>query len=109
MELLIDDVRDLKADVIARTAAAGTRMLALGGWSTVIFDHDLGGEQTGYDVLVHALENGWLDNRPNIELVTSNPVGLARMKQALENYDYEETGPNTQKFFVLLHPNTLDD
>lgn len=98
MDLLIDDIRDLKADVIARTAAAGTRMLALGGWSTIIFDYDLGGKLTGYDLLGQALENDWLDNLPTIEIVTSNPVGLSRMRQALENYDYEETGKNSLKF-----------
>jgi hypothetical protein len=35
MWLLIDDVRDLDVDVIARTAEAGKKLLEIGGWDCV--------------------------------------------------------------------------
>lgn len=82
MWLLIDDVRDLKCDVIARTAEAGKKLLAVGGWECVCFDHDLGEKETGYDVLCWALENNLLPSK--VQLVTSNPVGRENMRRALE-------------------------
>ena len=42
MWLLIDDVRDLNADAIARTPEAGQRLLASGPWACLCLDHDLG-------------------------------------------------------------------
>lgn len=86
MWLLIDDCRDLNADVIARTPEAGKRMLALGGWECVCFDHDLACAETGYDVLVWALEKQFLPVK--VQLVTSNPVGRQNMRQALEAHGY---------------------
>ena len=81
MWLLIDDIRDLQCEVIARTPEAGMKLLALGGWECVCFDHDLGQDSTGYDVLVWAIENDYLPNM--VQLVTSNPVGRDNMDAAL--------------------------
>lgn len=90
MWLLIDDVRDCNCDVIARTATSWREMLRRGDWECVVFDHDLGHlTETGYDVLVWAIENGFLP--PKVQLVTSNPVGLDRMRAALESEGYKAT------------------
>ena len=86
MWLLIDDVRDLNCDVIARTAETGKKLLAVGGWECVCFDHDLGDGETGYDVLCWALENNLLPSK--VQLVTSNPVGRENMRRALESSGY---------------------
>ncbi len=83
MWLLIDDERDLNCDVIARTAKAGKRLLSIVCWDVVCFDHDLGLGETGYDVLMYAIENEFLFNVKKIQLVTSNPVGRAKMETAL--------------------------
>ena len=88
MLLLIDDVRDLAVDAIARTAEAGKKLLAMGGWTHLYLDHDLGdaSDETGYGVLVWALE---FDHVPyKVTLVTSNPPGRMRMQAALENAGY---------------------
>ena len=87
MWLLIDDVRDLKADVIARTAQAGWEMLSAHSWDGLLLDHDLGEETTGYDLLCRALD---ADVCPKtVILVTSNPVGKAKfMVAALMHYGY---------------------
>lgn len=86
MWLLIDDCRDLGADIIARNPSAARRMLALGGWECVCFDHDLGSDESGYDIVVWAIEKQFLP--PKIQLVTSNPVGRANMRAALEADGY---------------------
>ena len=88
MWLLIDDVRNVNCDVIARNGPAGRKMLALGGWEALCLDHDLGdvGTETGYDVLVWALENNLVP--PIVQLVTANPVGQANMARALVQAGY---------------------
>jgi hypothetical protein len=94
MYLLIDDVRDLGADAIARNPAAARRLLALGGWETVGFDHDLGdvNVETGYQVLVWAIDNNFLPN--HVQLVTSNPAGRMRMAAALRYAGFDEENPS---------------
>ena len=81
MWLLIDDCRDLNCEVIARTPNAGKKLLALGGWECVCFDHDLGTNESGYDVLKWASAANFLPDR--VQLVTSNPVGRKNMKNLL--------------------------
>jgi hypothetical protein len=88
MWLLIDDERNLKTEAVARTAEAGKKLLACGGWEVVCFDHDLATEgETGYDVLVWGLEKGYIPNK--VQLVTANPVGRSNMKAALIAAGYE--------------------
>jgi len=96
MWLLIDDVRDLNVDVIARTDRAAIKCLAVGGWEVILFDHDLGENcASGYEVLQHALLHDWLGDA-KIRFVTSNPVGRQNMERALEaagytkNYEKQE-------------------
>lgn len=82
MYLLIDDCRT-NGDVVATTAEAGRAMLQAGQahWSCIGFDHDLGSDETGYDVLNWAIERNLLPHR--VQLVTSNPVGRKNMTAAL--------------------------
>lgn len=84
--LLIDDVRNLNTEGVARTAAEGKALLKAQAWECVCLDHDLGESTTGYDVLVWALESNLCP--PHVQLVTSNPVGRRNMKAALENAGY---------------------
>ena len=42
---------------------------------------------TGYDVMVWAIQNKLLPNR--VQLVTSNPVGRKNMRMALEQEGYK--------------------
>lgn len=81
MWLLIDDERDLNTEVIARTPEAGRRLLAIGGWACLCLNHDLACEESGYDVLVWALERDLVPAR--VQLVTSNPAGRQNMRAAL--------------------------
>ena len=81
MWLLIDDLRDLGTEAIARTPEAARKLLAIGGWDCVCFDHDLGCAESGYQLLNWALQQRCLP--PRVQLVTSNPVGRADRTAAL--------------------------
>lgn len=88
MWLLIDDKRDLNCEAIARTSEVAKKLIALGGWDCICFDHDLGEETTGYNILE------WMINDLNlypkrIQLVTSNPVGRNKMALVLDNVGYK--------------------
>lgn len=85
--LLIDDLRDIDADVIARTFEAG--MYALqneGPFGILYLDHDLGDDNianTGYKIISWLEENQeYLPKK--IVLVTSNPVGYAQMTTVIK-------------------------
>lgn len=92
--LLIDDMRNLKADKVARTYQEGIEALEREEWDILLLDHDLGcfdnngREWTGYDILC------WLEDHPeylpscNIRIVSSNPAGRIRM-EAVINKLYE--------------------
>jgi hypothetical protein len=85
--LLIDDVRDLPAQLIARTYDDGIRALELmGPWDVLLLDHDLSDAdptKTGSRLM------NWLEEHPQflpnqIRLVTSNPVGRKYMEAVIE-------------------------
>jgi hypothetical protein len=100
MRLLIDDVRDIGAEVIARSYKAASQLLELHvcSWkeseiqifSEIYFDNDLGYEENykdGYNLLTEYLEERCMD-RTKIGIVTSNPVAKDKMEAALKNSGY---------------------
>jgi len=90
--LLIDDFREFDVDHIAKNARDGQQALLSFPVTHLYMDHDLGDvdQPTGYDVLVWALERGVCS--PNVQMVTSNPVGRDNMVAALENAGYIKDG-----------------
>lgn len=98
MWLIIDDVRDLGCDVIARTAAAGKRMLASGPWDVLCIDHDLGdvGAETGYDVIKWAIDNG-IPLPSRIQIVSANPTGCENIAFLLKAAGYTPS-PSSREF-----------
>ena len=94
MWLLIDDVRDLNTDAIARTPEAGQRLLASGPWACLCLDHDLGTAQTGLDVLHWAIGHDCLPQR--VQLVTTNLTARSKMGAALHAAGY--TSADGQNF-----------
>lgn len=102
--LLIDDCRDLRADVIARNFEAGKHLLTTAGpWDCLLLDHDLssygsdGREQTGYDIAC-LLERFPALRPQKVILVTSNPVGRERIAATLLKAGYM---PITTTSFTL--------
>ncbi len=96
MELLIDDVRDLGCDLIARNYGAGVSVLLNISIDFLYLDHDLGPGKTGYDVLNFIFQDDIRIFPKVIFLVTMNPVGRDNMKRALEANGYVAKG--IQKF-----------
>jgi len=98
MYLLIDDLRNTPADIIARTPDAAKQVLQkLEAYITcVIFDHDLGDCESGYDIMMWAINNEVLPRK--VELVTSNPVGRDNMINALRQEGYK-TKNNLQFYY----------
>ena len=94
MWLLIDDVRDLNADAIARTPEAGQRLLASGPWACLCLDHDLGTAQTGLAVLHWAIGHDCLPQR--VPLGPANPTARSKMAAALHAAGY--TSADGQNF-----------
>lgn len=87
LHLLIDDVKNLNADIIARNYKSGVLALLYLPVTHLYIDHDLGEENSGYDILkffkvhYHRLPNF-------IQLVSSNPVGKENMKNLLISMEY---------------------
>lgn len=108
--LLIDDLRNLKADCIARNPQEGINLLRLcGPWDVLLLDHDMatwdenGKEWTGYDIIL------WLEEMvhtgrtrssnseslsirqrddllpKHIKLVTDNASAIIKMGKALKS------------------------
>jgi len=85
----------LNCDVIARTAEAGKKLLALGGWACLCLDHDLGEGESGYDVTKWAIENRFMSDK--VLIVSSNPVGRDNIARLLINSGYKRRGVNFVK------------
>ena len=90
MWLLIDDMRDLNCDIIARNAKVGKEALInwAGRIECLCLDHDLGEETSGYDIAKWAIDEEIMPNR--VQLVTSNPVGRDNIANLLINNGYKE-------------------
>lgn len=77
------DEKYQEADVvIARTYKDGMKLLQEQKWDLVLLDHDLGGAQTGYDIV------NWLEANPEkcpakVGLITFNTSAGFKMEQAL--------------------------
>ena len=87
MYMIIDDVRDLNCEIIARTSQAGFQILY---WihdevDVLVLDHDLGdmsfldGNRLLKDIFVAGILPG------KVQLCWSNPVGLNNMRKQLED------------------------
>jgi hypothetical protein len=88
--LLIDDMRNLPADKVARSYKDGIDALTNEGpWDLLLLDHDLGSydewgrEKTGYDIICFLEANPGLKPK-SIRIVSSNPVGRQRMQVVID-------------------------
>lgn len=84
--LLIDDMRNIRADYVARTFDDGVyALLNEGPWEILYLDHDLGDPlpyKTGYDI-INFLEANQSLLPKKIVLVTDNPVGRQKMQKVI--------------------------
>lgn len=86
---IIDDIRELHCDFIAKTPADGVKMMRdnFDEIGHLCMDHDLCSAVTGYDVL-RTLGNMELIPE-HVQMVTSNPVGRMNMANYLLGLGYE--------------------
>lgn len=86
---IIDDIRSLNCDYIARTPSEGVTMMKehFSEIGTLCMDHDLNSVVTGYDVLRTLGEINLIPN--HVQMVTSNPVGRTNMANYLMGIGYE--------------------
>jgi hypothetical protein len=104
MHLLVDDVRSLEADIIARNFLAATTILANLNIEELSIDHDLGVdlspirgyglskefENSGYGLILWLLSyeetSLYVSVLPKtISIISKNPVGVQRIRDALIN------------------------
>jgi hypothetical protein len=86
MWLLIDDIRDLNCDVIARNPVIGKELLAMRQWKCLCIDHDLGTKETGYDIMKWAVKHNVVPEK--VQIVSSNPVGKENIGRLLKDNGY---------------------
>lgn len=102
LHLLIDDVRHVGEDVVCRTPEDGKCYLANYRVTHLYIDHDLGPDldgneyENGYKVVCWAIDNGCLP--PNVQIVSSNPVGRKNIEAALQSAGYVQRGD--RKYWV---------
>lgn len=89
--LVIDDMRTIEfrkeTPPHARTSQEGIELLKAGVWDELWLDYDLGGDDTGMNVVRYILENNI-----HLEIIfihSSNPVGANRMVEELNHHGYE--------------------
>ena len=90
MKVFLDDIRDAPNGWIrTRTVQETIDLLKHHSVRSLSLDHDLGREETGYDVLKwleEAVIMKEIDHIPDVILIHSaNPVGRARMEQAIRS------------------------
>lgn len=89
--LVIDDMRTIsfprETPPHARTSEEGIQLIKIGVWDELWLDYDLGGDDTGMNVVRYIL-----DNEVPLEYIfihSSNPVGAGRMQEELIQGGYE--------------------
>lgn len=99
--VLVDDVRDIPADIILRNGVVALQVLPNIPWdkydrTVLILDNDLGWGPDGYQLLNYMI-NEWGIYPDEILLVTANPIGKQHMVNILMyDVDIYHTDDNTK-------------
>jgi hypothetical protein len=93
VRMFVDDIRNPGLDlgeefytwIVVRTVAAAIDMLKTCDVVECSLDHDLGGRQTGYDIVCWMEENDvW--PRDGVYCHSANPVGYARIMSVINRH-----------------------
>ena len=99
IRLWLDDERDPSTPIIqqkflangdeiwVKTVAEAKNMIQKGNVSFISFDHDLGQEETGYDLARWIEERAFVEGiqPPDYRVHSANPVGAKNIDQAMQN------------------------
>lgn len=91
--LLIDDLRNVDVDIIARTVDGGKFVLEADKVTHLYLDNDLGLDQPmeGIDILNWARDNDHVPS--NVFIISANPVAKKRMEDVLRfDLKYRQEG-----------------
>lgn len=99
MNILIDDIRMMNVDIIARNYDSGLSILNKFNHliDTLYIDHDLGSEdpnETGYTLISDLIQSDFKKHPDTIIIVSSNPVGRDNIARALLNNGYKKETPS---------------
>jgi len=98
MNLVIDDSKDYGGDIIARNPIAGKTILKnLLNITTLYIDFDLGGSETGADIVQWALQNSCLPRR--VQIISTSPSGRKAIENILLNAGYQKE----DNYYILIH------
>ena len=89
MRVWLDDVRPMPADFDVHCRTADCAIALIGSYLVdhISFDHDLGSEDTGYDV-AKVIEEMAADGEcgpPTYAIHSANPVGRKNIEDAMQN------------------------
>lgn len=91
LKLFLDDVRDkpVQYDIAVKTVHEAKAYIITGKVVAISFDHDLGTEETGYDLAKFIEEQAYHGNIKRISwnIHSANPVGAANIRAAMKNAD----------------------
>lgn len=92
MRLWLDDVREkpgLRYDTHVKTVHEAKGYIMSGKVVAISFDHDLGTEETGYDLAKWIEEQAYHGKVQRIswDIHSANPVGAANIRAAMKNAD----------------------
>ncbi len=76
---------------LVRSTESARELLKCGLVRTLSLDHDLGGEETGYDLIKWIHENNHWHNIEQIYVHSANPVGARNIKEFADRYFYNKT------------------
>lgn len=90
MKVWLDDIRPAPEGwEHAKTSGEAIALLVHGNVTDISLDHDLGGGDTGYNVLswleFEVSMNIWRHPLPTFTIHSANPVGRKRMEAAIES------------------------
>ncbi len=96
MYVIIDDIRELGCDIIARNGHAGIKILTAlnGNFDVLCIDNDLSdaSEMDGIDVIKYAAKHNLLPSQ--VEIVSSNPVGVTNIGNVLKDNGFHPDPSN---------------
>jgi len=94
MKVYLDDTRQAPEGwILVKTYQEAVHLLMTEDVTDISLDHDLGTDETGYDVIVWIERNVYSGNipKPTISIHTSNPAGYKKMRLARDAIERQLT------------------
>lgn len=92
MWVIVDDMRELGCDLVIRRVNIAKKVLPFlkDEIECLILDHDLGQQESGYDLAKWVIANNCMPNK--VQICSSNPVGKKNIENVLKDNGYTYSG-----------------